>query len=59
MPNKPVSKNKEKIISDEDRFHFDTQGFLVIRKVLSQAKVNALLEKFNEINARGLYTTYL
>ena len=59
MPNKRVSKNKEKIISDEDLFHFDTQGFLVIRKVLRQAKVNALLEKFNEINARGLDTTYL
>ncbi len=53
------SKAEQVKISDEDRFHFDTQGFLILRGVLNAEEVNALLEKFNEINARGTDTTYL
>ena len=59
MSTNTPSKEASVKISDDDRFHFDTQGFLVLRDVLSKAEVNALVEKFNEIDARGLDTTYL
>jgi len=59
MSTDTASKAEQVKISDEDRFHFDTQGFLVLRGVLNTEEINPLLEKFNEINARGTDTTYL
>jgi hypothetical protein len=46
----------KRIITDEERFHFDTQGFLLLRGVLDDQSRRRLLEKLDELEARDFGT---
>ena len=40
------------VVSDEDRFHFETQGFLVLRNVLDADMRAVILVRLDELETR-------